>query len=73
MLDLRYANDVNYHSNVLKILESIDKKLLDLSLLTEQEINWWNNYHQMVWQDLSPLLQGSDLEWLKEATAPINK
>ena len=49
----------------------IDRRLVDLSLLSDTEINWWNNYHQLVWQDLSPLIQGKDLEWLKQATQPF--
>ncbi|MEZ8081195.1 aminopeptidase P family protein [Enterovibrio norvegicus] len=51
----------------------IDRRLVDVSLLTDSEITWWNDYHQKVWQDVSPYLEGEDLVWLKQATAPINQ
>lgn len=49
----------------------IDKRLVDTSLLTQQELDWWNAYHQRVWQDVSPFLQGEDLAWLQQATAEL--
>ncbi|EOD77688.1 Xaa-Pro aminopeptidase [Grimontia indica] len=50
----------------------IDRRLVDVSLLTDSEIAWWNDYHQKVWQDVSPSMEGEDLAWLKQATAPIS-
>ena len=49
----------------------IDKTLVDTSLLTAQEIAWWNDYHAQVEAILAPQLQGADLEWLKAACAPL--
>ncbi|MDV5171867.1 aminopeptidase P family protein [Photobacterium rosenbergii] len=49
----------------------IDRRLVDLSLMTDAELNWLNNYHQTVFDVLSPSLQGDDLAWLKLATAPL--
>lgn len=51
----------------------IDKRLVDISLLTDAEIAWWNDYHQKVWNALSPAMQGAELAWLEAATAPINR
>ena len=48
-----------------------DRNLMDLSLLTEPEINWINDYHKKVYTDLAPLLSAEEAEWLKEKTAPI--
>ncbi len=45
----------------------IDKKLINKDLLSQQEINWLNNYHQKVLAGLSPLVTTEELEWL-EAT-----
>ncbi|WP_325891217.1 aminopeptidase P family protein [Grimontia sp. NTOU-MAR1] len=50
----------------------IDRRLVDVSLLTYSEIAWWNDYHQKVWQDVSPSLEAEDLAWLEQATAPIS-
>ena len=43
----------------------IDKQLIDRQLLTQQEIDWLNNYHQKVFDGLSPLLEIAEVEWLK--------
>ncbi|MBV7300448.1 aminopeptidase P family protein [Enterovibrio paralichthyis] len=49
----------------------IDRRLVDVSLLTDSEIAWWNDYHRKVWQDVSPSLQGCDLAWLEQATKAL--
>ena len=41
--------------------------------MTADEIEWLNNYHQHVYEELSPLLDDEDREWLSEATRPIGK
>lgn len=51
----------------------IDRRLVDVSLLTDKEISWWNNYHQKVWEDICPSLKGDDLIWLKQACAPLSR
>lgn len=52
----------------------IDKKGLDFDLLTNEEINWINSYHQMVYEKLSPLINDDKLlTYLKEETSPIRK
>lgn len=49
----------------------MDSRLIDKVLLTEQEINWFNGYHQKVFDTLSPLMQGDELAWLAQATKAI--
>lgn len=49
----------------------IDTRVIDQSLLTTAEIKWLNDYHQMVWQDVSPLVEGEVYQWLKNATLPL--
>ncbi|SKA49371.1 aminopeptidase P family protein [Enterovibrio nigricans] len=51
----------------------IDRRLVDVSLLTDSEIAWWNDYHQKVWLDVSPSLVGTDLAWLEQATATLSR
>ncbi len=43
----------------------IDKQLIDSKLLTKHEIDWLNNYHQKVFNSLAPLLEKSEVQWLK--------
>lgn len=49
----------------------IDKRAIEPSLLLDHEIDWLNQYHQKVWQDLSPLIEGQALSWLRAATSPL--
>jgi len=48
-----------------------DTRLLDVSLLTPQEIMWVNNYHSRVNEVLAPLLQGAEKEWMEQATLAL--
>lgn len=53
----------------------IQTKLMDLSLMTEKDIEWVNAHHDKCWQRVSPLLQHDQqaLEWLRRETRPIAK
>lgn len=50
-----------------------DRKLIDLNLLSKDDIAYLDKYHQRVWNELSVKLQDDKetLEWLKAATAPL--
>ena len=39
--------------------------------LLDEEVCWLNDYHQHVYDVLSPHLEGADLDWLRESTRPI--
>ena len=49
----------------------IDKRPIVLSMLTDEERQWLNDYHKVVYERLSPLLTDKERMWLKEATAAI--
>lgn len=50
-----------------------EKNLMDLSILTDKEIDWINNYHKEVYARLSPLLNEEEKAWLATKTSPITK
>lgn len=50
----------------------IDKAPIMPELLTPAEVLWLDNYHNMVYQKLSPHLDEAERQWLREATAPIS-
>ena len=52
-------------------LAPIDRALVDPSSMTAAELAWLNDYHERVWQTLSPLLSESDALWLREATTAL--
>ena len=47
------------------------RDMLDQSLLTETERQWWNDYHARTRELLAPQLEGEVLAWLEDACAPI--
>ncbi|MCA1924643.1 aminopeptidase P family protein [Buttiauxella noackiae] len=49
----------------------IDLSAVELPLLSEQEIAWLDDYHQLVRETLSPLVSSTARPWLIEATAPV--
>ncbi|OED69863.1 X-Pro aminopeptidase [Vibrio splendidus ZS-139] len=49
----------------------IDKHNINVDLLTRPELAWLNDYHQKVWNDVSPLVEGDTLEWLRQSTTPL--
>ncbi|EHH1051461.1 aminopeptidase P family protein [Vibrio parahaemolyticus] len=49
----------------------IDKRNINVDMLTRPELAWLNDYHQKVWEQISPLVEGEVKEWLREATLPL--
>ena len=49
----------------------IDKSPILQELLSADEVEWLDNYHQMVFDRLSPHLAPDEQEWLREATKPL--
>jgi Xaa-Pro aminopeptidase len=83
-LGIRIENDLlvvkdtkNFYGQWLKFeamtycpydLDAIDVKYLD-----DTEIEAINNYHKMVYEKVSPLLNDEEKEWLKEATKELTR
>ncbi|RVW73943.1 putative Xaa-Pro aminopeptidase P [Vitis vinifera] len=51
---------------------TIQKKLIDQSLLTPEEIEWVNSYHSTCRDILAPYLDESEMAWLKRSTEPLS-
>lgn len=51
----------------------IDRTLVDTSLLTREELRWWDDYHAQVEAILAPQLQGEALAWLRQACQPLSR
>ena len=49
----------------------ISKKLIETKLLSSKELDWLNNYHSHVFDQLSPSLSESEKEWLKDKCSVI--
>ena len=51
----------------------IDKRPIIIELLTDEELKWLNDYHQTVYDQLAPHLDTTEVEWLRQACAPLAK
>ena len=49
----------------------IDTHLIQFNLMTRDEVKWLNDYHNLVFEKLSPHLEGDELEWLEKSCASI--
>lgn len=52
-------------------LAPIDTTPIVLEMLSAEEREWLNNYHQRVYTSLKPYLTDVEKEWLRKATLPI--
>ncbi|WP_444929628.1 aminopeptidase P family protein [Microbulbifer sp. SSSA002] len=52
-------------------LAPIDRNLIDITLLTEAERTWLNDYHQRVREEIVPLVNEKTAEWVKRATEAL--
>ena len=55
----------------MKSAYDIVKAPILTDLLTQEELDWLNAYHQRVFDTLSPHLNQEEADWLREACAPI--
>ena len=53
----------------------IQQNLIDVTLLTEQEMDWLDAYHKLVFEKVSPLLEPDSLamKWLEKSCAEIER
>lgn len=52
-------------------LVPMDRRLVDVSLLTAAERDWLNRYHARVREEVGPLVGARERIWLEQATEPI--
>ncbi|HEY3997715.1 MAG TPA: aminopeptidase P family protein [Candidatus Xenobia bacterium] len=52
-------------------LAPIDRRLVVKGMLSAAELVWLNDYHQRVWEIISPWVDPQTRDWLRQATQPI--
>ena len=50
-----------------------DLRLFDTSIMSDEEVKWVNDYHKLVRDRLTPLLNADEAAWLAEKTKEITK
>ncbi len=51
----------------------LDNSLVEIELLTDKELQWYNEYQAWVHDEVSPLLDADEAEWLKAKTTPLKR
>ena len=51
----------------------IDKRLIDLDLLTKAEVHWLDDYHVQVLEKIGSHVNAESLDWLKTVCAPLTQ
>jgi Xaa-Pro aminopeptidase len=54
-------------------LAPIDRRLIDVAMLSRKELAWLNDYHARVRAEVRPHLDGPTQLWLDAATAPLER
>ncbi|GCC38180.1 hypothetical protein chiPu_0016692 [Chiloscyllium punctatum] len=53
-----------------------ERKLIDVSIMNKEQIDWLNNYYERIWRTVSPELQAQQLteeyDWLQRHTQPFS-
>ena len=73
LIAVREAKDLGAHTTGETFLEFetltlcyYDTRMMDLSRMTTEEIQWINDYHAWVYAEVAPLLPAAEAAWLKE-------
>lgn len=67
----REVDDTKWYKFETLTLFPIDLNLIDKSLLSSEEQNWLNEYHQEVYKKLSPHLDEKETDWMKKMCRAI--
>ena len=51
----------------------IEPRLIDVSMLSDSELKWLNDYHAEVLARIGPRLEGEDKAWLERQCAPLSR
>ncbi|MDZ7823216.1 MAG: aminopeptidase P family protein [Ahrensia sp.] len=71
---LAEGGDIEMHSFTTLTLCPIDRRLIDVKMLSTEEKRWINGYHSTVRNELSKLIEDPKvLQWLEKATRRIKR
>ncbi|MBE7184933.1 MAG: aminopeptidase P family protein [Methylobacterium mesophilicum] len=65
------GGDIAMHGFETLTLVPIDRRLIAVEMLTDEEREWLDAYHARVLFEIGPTLEGESLGWLERATQPL--
>ncbi|MCK5749518.1 MAG: M24 family metallopeptidase, partial [Oricola sp.] len=68
------GGEIAMHGFETLTLCPIDRRLIDVALLDDTELDWLNAYHARVREEVSPLIEDEGVTgWLEKMTAPLSR
>ena len=68
------GGEIAMHGFETLTLCPIDRRLIDVALLDETELDWLNAYHTRVREEVSPLIEDEGVTgWLEKMTEPLSR
>ncbi len=67
------GGDIPMHAFETLTLCPFERRLIEISLLTEEELDWLNAYHAHVGIELEALIESQAADWLKDKTRPLTR
>lgn len=67
------GGEIPMHAFETLTLVPIDRRLIAVEMLTDEEREWLDAYHARVLFEIGPQLDGPTLEWLGRATMPLQE
>ncbi len=65
------GGNIQTHTFETLTLAPIDLRLIDVSLMTETELQWLNAYHACVFSEISPHVSDEEKDWLRRVTRSV--
>ncbi|HEY9056762.1 MAG TPA: aminopeptidase P family protein [Aurantimonas sp.] len=65
------GGDLPMHSFETLTFAPIDRRLIEPTLMSREEVDWVDAYHAEVRLSLTPLMSAEDRSWLEAATRPV--
>jgi len=69
--DQKSSDEFEFYKFETSTLCPIDTRLVEKSLMNANQIEWLNDYHKRVYNELAPFVQGELKTWLQNATRAI--
>ncbi len=66
------GGEIDMHTFETLTLAPFDRRLIDAEMMTGDEIDWLDNYHQRVAQEINHKLDSNVRDWLKAVCAPLS-
>lgn len=65
------GGEIEMHGFETLTLAPFDRRLIEISMLTDEERGWLDAYHQRVVDEIGPMVEADVQDWLKGASTPI--